>query len=87
MNKNFSFKVIFSRISAWFNTSNRKKHLFGGFIVGLLACAPWPAIYAAAVAGSCLELKDHLYGNKWDWTDWALTVAGGAAAALVWLIL
>lgn len=87
MNKKFSFKAFLNCISTWFNTSNRKRHLLGGFIVSLLAFSPYAAIYAAMVAASCLELKDHLYGNKWDWTDWTLTVIGGAVASLVWLIL
>ena len=87
MNKNFSFKAILTRISAWFNTSNRKKHLIGGFTVGILALTPWTAIYAAIVAASCLELKDHLNSNRWDWTDWLLTVAGGTVAALILLAL
>lgn len=87
MNKKISFKTIFSRLSAWFNTSNRKQHLLGGIIVGALAFSPYAAIYSAAVAASCLELKDRSYGNDWDWTDWTLTVIGGAVASLGWLIL
>lgn len=59
MNKFFSF----------FAASNRYKHLIGGFIVATLAGSFYAAIYAAAVAASCLELKDRLYGNLWDWTD------------------
>lgn len=67
--------------------SNRYKHLIGGFIVGLLACGPYPATYSAIVAGSCLELKDKLHGCPWDWIDWLMTVAGGAIAAVLWLLL
>lgn len=48
MNKFFSF----------FAASNRYKHLIGGFIVATLAGSFYAAIYAAAVAASCLELKD-----------------------------
>lgn len=48
MNKFFSF----------FAVSNRYKHLIGGFIVATLAGSFYAAIYAAAVAASCLELKD-----------------------------
>lgn len=51
-----------SQVSTWLKTSNRYKHLIGGFIVGLLALHPYAAIYAAAVAASCLELKDKLHG-------------------------
>lgn len=45
------------------------------------------AIYAAAVAASCLELKDKLKGCYWDWLDWILTVVGGGIAAIIWLFL
>lgn len=50
MNKFFSF----------FAVSNRYKHLIGGFIVATLAGSFYAAVYAAIVAASCLELKDHL---------------------------
>lgn len=66
-----------NKIISFLKESNRYKHLFGGLIVGLLALTPWTAIYASVVAASCLELKDKLRGNYWDWIDWALTVAGG----------
>lgn len=56
MNKFFSF----------FAVSNRYKHLIGGFIVATLAGSFYAAEYAAIVAASCLELKDHLYGNSRD---------------------
>lgn len=46
-----------------------------------------PVIYAAAVAASCLELKDRLNGNLWDWTDWLCTVLGGSIAALLFYVL
>jgi len=76
-----------NNILTWLKTSNRHKHLIGGLIVGLLALAPYAAIYAAAVAASCLELKDKLHGCQWDWLDWCLTLIGGAIAALLWTIL
>ena len=47
-----------NKIISFLKESDRYKHLIGGFIVGLLALTPWTAIYAAAVAASCLELKD-----------------------------
>lgn len=76
-----------NKIFSFLKESNRYKHLIGGFLVGMGTCAPWAALYASIVAASCLELKDRLYGNKWDWTDWALTGAGGALAMLFWLIV
>lgn len=62
-------------------------HLISGFIVAILAASPYAGIYAAVVAATCLELKDQLYGNKFDLADWLLTVAGGALAAVIWLII
>ena len=77
MNKFFSF----------FAASNRYKHLIGGFIVPAPAGSFYTAIYAAAVAASCLELKDRLYGNLWDWLDWLCTLLGGSIAALMFYLL
>lgn len=65
----FQIPKIMNKILSFFNQSNRKKHLGGGFLVGLCAFGVWPAIYAAIVAASCLELKDYLYHNRWDWKD------------------
>ena len=80
-------KKIFSKLKSFLMESNRYKHLIGGLLVGLCALSPWAAIYSAIIAASCLELKDRLYGNKFDLTDWLLTVAGGALAAVIWLII
>ena len=77
MNKFFSF----------FAASNRYKHLIGGFIVATLAGSCYAAIYAAAVAASCHELKDRQNGNLWDWTDWLCTILGGIIAALLFYVL
>ena len=76
-----------NKIISFLKESDRYKHLIGGFVVGLLALTPWTAIYAAAVAASCLELKDKLKGGYWDWLDWILTVVGGGIAAIIWLFL
>ena len=71
------------KIIAFLKMSNRYKHLIGGLMVGLLGFTPWTAFYAAAIAASCLELKDTLRGSPWDWIDWGLTVAGGSISVLV----
>ncbi len=76
-----------NKIFSFLSQSNRYKHLIGGLLVGLCALSPWTAAYAAVIAASCLELKDRLYGNKWDWVDWACTVVGGAVATAFWLIV
>lgn len=68
-----------NKIFSFFAASNRYKHLIGGFIVATLAGSFYAAIYAAAVAASCLELKDRLTGNLWDWTDWLCTVSAASS--------
>lgn len=75
------------KILNFLKASNRYKHLIGGFVVGLCALDLWTAIYATIVAASCLELKDKLYGNKWDWIDWALTLVGGYVASILYVFV
>lgn len=77
---------LFSFFKKSLKKSNRYKHLIGGFIVGLCALSPLSALYASAVAASCLELKDKLHGYLWNWIDWATTIAGGSIAALLLLL-
>lgn len=72
---------------AWIMESNRWKHLLGGFLIGIAGFGPWTALYAGAVAGGSLELKDKLYGNKWDWWDFLLTLIGAGVAAGGWMIV
>ena len=76
-----------NKIISFLKESNRYKHLLGGLLVGLFALSSWTAIYSAIVAASCLELKDKLTGNYWDWIDWLMTASGGAIAAFIWLFL
>jgi len=71
---------------SWIGKSNRWKHLLGGFLVGMAGFGTWTALYTGAVAGGALELKDKLYGSKWDWTDFFLTVAGAGIAAAFWAL-
>ena len=75
------------KIIQFLKKSNHYKHLIGGFMVGLLACSPWAALYSAVVAATYLEIKDKMYSNFYDWTDWSLSVGGGVFAALFWLII
>ncbi len=76
-----------NKIFKFLAASNRYKHLIGGFIVAMLAGSLYAAIYATIVAASCLELKDHLYHNPWDWVDWICTLIGGIIAAIVFYVL
>lgn len=76
-----------NKFISFLKQSNRYKHLIGGFLVGICALSPWNALYSAAVAASCLELKDVLHGCRWDSFDWLITVAGGGTAALIWMFI
>lgn len=75
------------KIISFLKKSNRYKHLAGGFLVGILACGAYPAVYAAVIAGSCLEFKDWLHGCPWDWVDWLCTFLGGILAAVAWAVI
>lgn len=76
-----------NKIISFLRKSNHYKHLIGGFAVGMLAFNPWAALYAGTIAASCLEFKDAVYGNKWDWTDWAVTIAGALVASIFWRLV
>ena len=67
---------VFKKILNWFKTSNRWKHLLGGVVVGGGSNTVYCAAYSGIGIASALELKDYLYGNKWDWIDWILTIIG-----------
>ena len=76
-----------NKLIVWLRTSNRWKHLLGGLVVGCITGGAWSALVAVLASASCLEYKDKVHGCTWDWTDWSLTVAGGAAAAIIYLII
>lgn len=63
----------------WLTESNRWKHIAGGVGIGVLGNDWYCSMYAGVIAASSLEYKDKAHGGRWDWTDWALTVAGCAA--------
>ena len=58
--------------------SNRWKHLLGGILIGLGADDWYCALYAGTGIAAAMELKDRLWGGRWDWIDLGLTVAGAA---------
>ena len=64
------------KVWEWLKTSNRWKHLVGGIAIGLGANSVYCAAYAGIGVAAALELKDRLWGSKWDWIDFGLTVAG-----------
>lgn len=65
-----------NKIIKWLKSSNRWKHLVGGVAVGLGSENTYCAAYAGVGVSSALELKDKLWGGKWDWIDWSLTIFG-----------
>ncbi|MEG2599832.1 MAG: hypothetical protein RSA66_10215 [Muribaculaceae bacterium] len=66
-----------------FKTSNRWKHVLGGVLIGICSDSTYCAVYTSVIAGGCLELKDKLHSNKWDWIDFWLTIAGGSVGRLI----
>lgn len=64
------------KILTWLKQSNRYKHLIGGLLIGAFADSDYCAAYAGVGVAASLELKDKLWGGKWDWIDLAITVLG-----------
>lgn len=64
------------KIIRWLGASNRYKHFVGGVVIGLGADSTYCAAYAGVGVAAALELKDELWGGKWDWIDFGCTVAG-----------
>lgn len=75
------------RIARWLGESNRWKHLAGGAALGALTGDPVHAAVCVTLVASALEFKDKSWGGRWDWTDWALTVAGGAVGIIIRMAL
>lgn len=71
------------KIITWLHTSNRNKHIVGGIIIGLGADDNYCAAYAGVGVAAALELKDELWGDKWDWIDFGCTVAGVVVGRLI----
>lgn len=76
------------RVINWLKTSNRWKHLVGGIAIGAGANDWYCALYAGCAVAGTLELKDHLWGGRWDWIDFGLTVGGVIFGHLIaWAVL
>lgn len=56
----------------WFKESNRDKHFLYAIPCGLIGTI----LFVAGLATG-MEFKDKKYSNKFDWIDWAATMAGG----------
>lgn len=79
---------MMKKVLSWLKSSNRWKHLLGGFLIGVGANDFYCACYAGAAAAGALELKDKLYGGVWDWIDFALAVGGAVVGqAMRWGVM
>jgi len=75
------------KIFSWLSQSNRWEHLVGGFLIGFGANGWYCAAYAGVGVAAALELKDRLWGGKWDWIDFVLTVGGVSVGRLIHIAL
>lgn len=75
------------KIITWLTTSNRWKHLVGGVLIGVGADSWYCAVYTGVGIGAALELKDKLWGGKWDWIDFVLTAGGAVFGHLIRVVL
>nr|DAU45973.1 MAG TPA: putative periplasmic lipoprotein [Caudoviricetes sp.] len=66
------------KLFTWLKESNRYKHLLGGIAIGAFANSLYCAAYAGLGVATALELKDKLWGGKFDIVDLSLTLAGTA---------
>ena len=66
------------KLFTWLKESNRYKHLLGGIAIGAFANSLYCAAYAGLGVATALELKDKMWGGKFDLIDLSLTLAGGA---------
>lgn len=66
------------KLFTWLKDSNRYKHLLGGIAIGAFANSLYCAAYAGIGVATALELKDKLWGGKFDFVDLSLTLAGVA---------
>lgn len=77
----FSYKLAaevaglkwYEKVLQWWKASNRWKHFLFAVPLGAVCGA-----YFTTGVGLGMEIKDHLYGGKADFVDFALTAVGGA---------
>jgi hypothetical protein len=75
------------KLLTWLKTSNRYKHIIGGFIIGLFGNSIYCSLYATTIAAFSLEYKDKASGNVWDWIDLICTIFGGILSTIIKLLL
>lgn len=66
------------KLFTWLKESNRYKHLLGGIAIGAFANSLYCAAYVGIGVATALELKDKLWGGKFDIVDLSLTLVGTA---------
>lgn len=71
------------KITTWLKESHRLNHFGGGFLIGILSDTNYCAVLAGIGIAGALELKDKLWGGKWDWLHFGLTIAGTAVGRLI----
>lgn len=62
----------YEKVLQWWKASNRWKHFLFAIPLGAVCGANF-----VVGVGLGMEIKDHLYGNKADFVDFALTAVGG----------
>lgn len=62
----------YNKVLQWWKASNRWKHFLFAIPLGAVCGA-----HFVTGVGLGMEVKDHLYGGKADFVDFALTAAGG----------
>lgn len=63
----------YEKVLQWWKSSNRWKHFLFAIPLGAVCGA-----HFTTGVGLGMEIKDHLYGGKADFVDFALTAVGGA---------
>ena len=71
----------YDKVLQWWKASNRWKHFLFAIPLGAVCGA-----HFTTGVGLGMELKDHLYGGKADFVDFALTAVGGAIGHGVMLV-
>lgn len=72
----------YERVLQWWKASNRWKHFLFAIPLGAVCGAPF-----TTGAGLGMEVKDHLYGGRADFVDFALTAVGGVIGHGVMLVV
>lgn len=72
----------YEKVLQWWKASNRWKHFLFVIPLGAVCGAPF-----TTGVGLGMEIKDHLYGGRADFADFALTAVGGVIGHGVMLVL